>query len=72
MTDAPKIERRGGRRPGQGRPKLGTRALNVSLDERTIADAREIGDGVLSKGIRIAVAEATEGRKNLKKNLKNP
>lgn len=50
--------RRGGKRPGAGRPaevKL-PRPKTVSLDPATIERAREIGGGNLSAGIRRAVA----------------
>lgn len=51
---------RGGRRPGQGRKALdgmeGTRRVTVSLDDATVDRAAQIGDGVVSVGIRRAVA----------------
>ena len=55
---------RGGIREGQGRKAqdgvVDTVRVNVSLDQATIDQARDIGDGNLSAGIRIAVAKASK------------
>jgi len=57
---------RGGVREGQGRKApdgvVDTMRVNVSLDQATIDNARDIGDGNLSAGIRIAVAKASKKR----------
>lgn len=57
---------RGGRRENQGRKAqdgaVDTVRVNVTLDQSTIDNAREIGDGNLSAGIRIAVAKASKKR----------
>lgn len=57
---------RGGIRKGQGRKApdgvVDTVRVNVSLDPATIEKARDIGDGNLSAGIRIAVAKAPKKR----------
>lgn len=52
--------KRGGARPGAGRPAgvEGTKRINVMLDPDTIEQAKALGDGNLSAGIRSAVAAA--------------
>lgn len=51
---------RGGARPGSGpKPADGKRGMtrrNVMLDDETVAQLRELGDGELSLGIRRAAA----------------
>lgn len=51
---------RGGKRLGGGRKTLdgveGTRRVTVSLDDATVEKAAQIGDGLISVGIRRAVA----------------
>ena len=52
--------KRGGARPGAGRPPLDTVAMsraNVTLDIKTVEKAKKIGTGNLSEGIRLAVAK---------------
>jgi hypothetical protein len=56
--------KRGGARPNAGRPSVGDVRINVRLDQATVDRLREIGDGNLSAGIRIAaqrVAPAKAG-----------
>ena len=48
---------RGGKREGAGRPALGVRKVQISLDDETIDKGTEIGEGNLSRGVRIAVKE---------------
>lgn len=38
-----------------GRPSLGTRRINVTLDDETVEAARALGNGNLSEGLREAV-----------------
>jgi hypothetical protein len=46
---------RGGKREGAGRPALGVRKVQISLDDETIDKGTNIGGGNLSRGVRIAV-----------------
>jgi len=46
----------GGAREGAGRPAIGARRVNVSLDDATLKRAAEIGAGNVSDGLRKAVA----------------
>jgi hypothetical protein len=48
---------RGGKREGAGRPSTGVRKVQLTLDDRTINKGTEIGEGNLSRGVRIAVKE---------------
>jgi hypothetical protein len=49
---------RGGKREGAGRPAtIGTRPVRLTLDDETITKGTKIGDGNLSRGVRIAVKE---------------
>jgi len=48
---------RGGKREGAGRPSIGVRKVQLTLDAETINKGTEIGEGNLSRGIRIAVKE---------------
>ena len=48
---------RGGKREGAGRPAIGVRRVQLSLDDETIDKGKKIGDGNLSHGVRIAVKE---------------
>ena len=48
---------RGGKREGAGRPSTGVRRVQLSLDDKTINKGTDIGDGNLSRGVRIAVKE---------------
>lgn len=59
MTEKSK---RGGTRPGAGRPAeiADARRVNVTLDPATIERAKEIGAGNVSQGIRTAVAAYVE------------
>lgn len=54
--------KRGGARPGAGRPAEieGARRVNVMLDAETIEAAKKIGAGNLSAGIRKAVKEVSK------------
>lgn len=53
----------GGRREGAGRPALeGARRVNVILPADTIEQARKLGAGNLSLGLRLAVKTATKSR----------
>ena len=52
----PQKANRGGKREGAGRPGLGVKRLNVTLDEDTIETLRALGDGNVSEGIRRAAA----------------
>ena len=59
-------ETRGGPRKGAGRkPLLDTlaRPRLVTLDDKTVEKAREIGSGNVSQGIRTAVEAYTKGAK---------
>lgn len=67
-TDRVKLttETRGGAGRGQGRKPVaegGTQRINVTLDQATREKLLQIGEGNLSKGIRIA-AEAFEAAGN--------
>lgn len=57
MTKADKKKRaeHGGVRAGAGRPPTGAQRVNVTLDETTLARAKEIGEGNVSEGLRRAV-----------------
>ena len=46
---------RGGKREGAGRPSTGVRKVQLTLDDQTIDKGTDIGDGNLSRGVRIAV-----------------
>ena len=48
---------RGGRREGAGRPSIGVRKVQLSLNDETINKGTDIGEGNLSRGVRIAVKE---------------
>jgi hypothetical protein len=48
---------RGGKREGAGRPSIGVRKVQLSLDDQTIDKGKNIGAGNLSLGVRIAVRE---------------
>jgi hypothetical protein len=48
---------RGGKREGAGRPPTGVRQVQLTLDDPTINKGTKIGQGNLSKGVRIAVQE---------------
>lgn len=48
---------RGGRREGAGRPSTGVRKVQLTLDDKTIDKGTDIGEGNLSRGVRIAVKE---------------
>lgn len=70
VAEKPK-NRHGGARPGSGRKtkdgRKGMIRISVSLDSETMAFCREIGQGDISAGIRIAVAMANpEGLRSLK------
>jgi hypothetical protein len=56
-ADKKKTRTRGGKRQGAGRPSTGVRRVQVSLDDETIDKATNIGDGNLSRGVRIAVKD---------------
>ena len=60
----------GGARPGAGRkPKSATGPAprrQVTLDDETLAILRELGDGNVSEGIRVAARIAAEARKKEK------
>ncbi len=49
--------KRGGRREGAGRPTIGVRKVRLTLDDETINKGTDIGEGNLSRGVRIAVKE---------------
>jgi hypothetical protein len=60
MTDKSKNNKpstRGGRREGAGRPSIGVRKVRLTLDEETIDKGTDIGEGNLSRGVRIAVKD---------------
>lgn len=58
-----KEQAHGGKREGAGRPALeDARRVNVILPAETIDQARKLGDGNLSLGLRLAVKTATEQR----------
>ena len=48
---------RGGRREGAGRPSTGVRKVQLTLNDETINKGTDIGEGNLSRGVRIAVKE---------------
>lgn len=48
---------RGGKREGAGRPSIGVRKVQLTLDDETIHKGTDIGEGNLSQGVRIAVKE---------------
>jgi hypothetical protein len=48
---------RGGKREGAGRPPTGVRKVQITLDDKTIEKGKKIGEGNLSRGVRIAVKE---------------
>jgi len=48
---------RGGKRRGAGRPSLGMRTVRLTLDDDTVTKGTAIGEGNLSRGVRIAVKE---------------
>jgi hypothetical protein len=59
--------KKGGTRPGSGRPALeGGRRVNVTLDEATIVQAKALGSGNLSAGVREAVRRILEKTMNEK------
>lgn len=64
----PATTKRGGARPGSGRPKSTGAGLalrrQVTLDDATVATLRWLGNGNISEGIRIAasLAEKATGR----------
>jgi len=47
----------GGKREGAGRPPTGVRKVQLTLDDETIDKGTDIGEGNLSRGVRIAVKE---------------
>jgi hypothetical protein len=47
----------GGKREGAGRPSIGGRRVQLTLDDKTIDKGTDIGEGNLSRGVRIAVKE---------------
>ena len=47
----------GGKREGAGRPPTGVRKVQLTLDDKTIDKGTEIGEGNLSRGVRIAVSD---------------
>jgi hypothetical protein len=47
----------GGKREGAGRTSIGVRNVQLTLDDETIDKGTDIGDGNLSRGVRIAVKE---------------
>ncbi|MFA6204180.1 MAG: hypothetical protein WC710_13470 [Gallionella sp.] len=49
------MSHKGGKREGSGRKPTGMKRHNVMLDETTTRNARKLGTGCLSKGIRNAV-----------------
>ena len=71
MAKTPKSKKsstRGGKRKGAGRPSIGVRKVRLTLDEPTIDKGTDIGEGNLSRGVRIAVKEHKKkpGRKEPK------
>jgi len=48
---------RGGKREGAGRPAIGVRKVQLTLDDGTIRKGIEIGEGNLSQGVRVAVRQ---------------
>jgi hypothetical protein len=59
---SPKPPTHGGSRPGAGRPPFNVTRVNVTLDNATAENLRELGEGNLSAGIRLAALMATYGR----------
>ena len=55
----------GGSRKGAGRPSIGVRKVRLTLDDETIDKGTDIGDGNLSRGVRIAVKEHKVSKKSL-------
>jgi hypothetical protein len=51
------LSSRGGKREGAGRPSTGVRKVQLTLDNQTINKGTDIGEGNLSRGVRIAVKE---------------
>jgi hypothetical protein len=47
----------GGKREGAGRPPIGVRKVRLTLDDETINKGTDVGEGNLSRGVRIAVGE---------------
>jgi hypothetical protein len=47
----------GGKREGAGRPRIGVRKVQLTLDHETIKKGTDIGEGNLSSGVRVAVKE---------------
>jgi hypothetical protein len=56
-TSDKKTSARGGKRKGAGRPSIGVRKVRLTLDDKTINKGTDIGEGNLSRGVRIAVKE---------------
>jgi hypothetical protein len=61
IQDAPSS--RGGKREGAGRPSIGVRKVQLTLDAETIDKGTKIGEGNLSRGIRIAVKEHIDSKR---------
>lgn len=61
MTDEPQQRtKRGGKRPGAGRPSLGrSERINSWQSPETVAQLRALGGGNVSEGIRIAAEIAS-------------
>jgi len=60
MAKEPKKKRpstHGGKRQGAGRPSLGVRQVRLTLDDETIDKGTDIGEGNLSRGVRVAVSD---------------
>lgn len=53
---------RGGKREGAGRPSIGGRRVQLTLDDKTIDKGTNIGEGNLSLGVRIAVKDYNKKR----------
>ena len=47
----------GGKREGAGRPAIGVQKVQLTLDDKTIDKGTDIGEGNLSRGVRIAVKD---------------
>jgi hypothetical protein len=54
---------RGGKREGAGRPSIGVRKVQLTLDAETIDKGTKIGEGNLSRGIRIALKEHIDSKR---------
>jgi hypothetical protein len=52
-----KIPSHGGKREGAGRPPIGVHKVQLTLDDETIDKGTNIGEGNLSRGVRIAVKD---------------